>query len=317
MHTGHLLNTYTRVMAIPKFHEFMLPVLQLTADGKIHTASETMARAADRLSLSDQDRRERIPSGKQTVLYNRVTWAITYLVKAGLLERPQRGQYRVTEFGQQVIRNPPVALTKSWLKEHCAGFDKFVTKRSDTPSGNPMPDPDDDRTPEEQIGQLFEQINTDLAEEIVAQIKQCPPEFFERLVIDVLVSMGYGGSRSDAGQAVGQSGDGGIDGIINEDRLGLDSIYVQAKRWENTVGRPHIQAFAGSLEGARARKGVFITTSTFAQPAKDYVRSIEKRIVLIDGEALARLMIEHDVGVTAAETFRVKKIDSDYFENGL
>lgn len=305
-------------MAIPKFHEFMLPVLRLTADGKVHTASATMDQVADQMGLSGENRRERIPSGSQTVLYNRVTWAITYLVKAGLLERPQRGRYRVTAFGLQVLRNPPAALTKSWLKEHCAGFDKFVTKQGESSAGeSPSDIGDDERTPEEQMGQIYEQINTDLAEEIVSQIKQCPPEFFERLVIDVLVAMGYGGSRSDAGRAVGRSGDGGIDGIINEDRLGLDSIYVQAKRWESTVGRPDIQAFAGSLEGARARKGVFITTSTFAQTARDYVRSIEKRIVLIDGEALARLMIEHDVGVTAAEVFQVKKIDSDYFENGL
>jgi len=197
------------------------------------------------------------------------------------------------------------------------GVQEFRKPSPDTEVVSSESDEEDGRTPEELVESGIEQIHTDLAADLLEQVRGCSPQFFERLVIDVLVRMGYGGSREDAGRAVGRSGDGGIDGIINEDRLGLDTIYVQAKRWEGTVGRPVVQAFAGSLEGFRAKKGVLISTSDFAQPARDYVRHIEKRIVLIDGNTLARLMIEHDVGVTPVATYHVKKIDGDYFDPTL
>ena len=303
-------------MPVPKFHEFLLPALRLAADGQPRVVRDSCAPLADALGVSPEDRAHLIPSGKQTTVYNRVQWAVTYLVKAGLLERPSRGVFRITEAGRGVLANPPAKMNKSWLKR----FDKFKEfvdgdgKPEDNGGGD---DPPGDGTPEEQIAAGVKQINDALADELIDSIKQSPPAFFEQLVIDVLVAMGYGGSQDDAAQAVGKSGDGGIDGTIKEDRLGLDVIYVQAKRWDNTVGRPVVQGFAGSLDLFKARKGVFITTSDFAQPARDFARDIEKKIILIDGKMLARLMIEHNVGVTTTATYHLKKLDADYFDPSL
>ncbi len=254
-------------MAVPKFHEFLLPALQFAADGEPHVIRDSCDPLADKLGVSKEDRTLTIPSGKQTTLYNRVQWAVTYLVKAGLLERPFRGAFRITDRGREVLKDPPPKMTKTWLKRF-EEFQEFVSGTGSTDDPEPVsPDGEDDRTPEELVDSGVKQLDSELADEILAQIKECSPAFFEQLVIDVLVAMGYGGSREDAAKVVGKPGDAGIDGTIKEDRLGLDVVYVQAKRWEGSVGRREIQGFAGSLDGARARKGVFITTSSFAHPA--------------------------------------------------
>jgi len=296
-------------MAVPRFHEWTLPILRHVRDGQTREVRRTCDEVADIMDVPDEDRDELLPSGHQTRLYNRFQWAVSYLVQAGLLERPRRGFFRITDRGRRVLEDPPEEINREWLMrfEEFRDFRNRSKKRDDADSGATVADVEsddanDDRTPQELVETGISQIDTELADELLDHMKKADPAFFEQLVIDVLVAMGYGGSRADAAQAVGRSGDAGIDGIIKEDRLGLDVIYVQAKRWENAVGRPEVQAFAGSLEGHRARKGVFITTSTFAQPAKEYVARIEKKIILIDGRRLARLMIEHDVGVTTVST---------------
>ncbi len=309
---------YTVCMSIPKFHEFMLPILELTDDGAIHNPSELVSKLTAAFDLSEDQRKQRIPSGKQTVIYNRVTWGITYLRKAALLESVSRGQYRITAMGRSVLENPPSSITKAWLIDKSSSFAVFSNSLKSDSSNVSVVDPtNEELTPEEAIGQSYDQIKLELAQELLIQIKSQSPQFFEQLVVDLLVAMGYGGSREDAGKAIGKSGDGGIDGVINEDRLGLDSVYLQAKRWDNAVGRPQIQAFAGGLDGVRARKGVFITTSTFASPAREYVKNIDKSIVLIDGKMLSNLMIEYNLGVTVTQTMQLKRIDVDYFESEL
>lgn len=295
----------------------MLPILLVTQDGKERRPSDFEEPIVQQFAMSSEEVEERLPSGTQTVLYNRLTWAIVYLVKAGLLERPRRGIVRITDRGRSALSQRPTKIDANFLAQY-EEFVEFKTPARTPDDHGSVEDKrvsiDDERTPYEQIETAHKQLVEQLATELLAQIHACSPEFFERLVIDLLVAMGYGGSRSDAARAIGRSGDGGIDGIINEDRLGLDSICVQAKRWQDTVGRPVVQAFAGSLEGARARKGVVITTSQFADTAREYVKMIEKRIILIDGKTLAKLMIEHNVGVTTESTYAVKRLDSDYFE---
>ena len=244
---------------------------------------------------------------------NRVRWSAFYLRKAGLLERTGRGKIRITPRGQQVLQTKPARIDVKFLKQ----FSEFIefqqgSKKTDSEVVDAA-DEEVQATPEEMLEASYHNLRRTLAEELLDRVKKCPPKFFEKLVVDLLVSMGYGGSRKDAGQAVGQSGDDGIDGIIKEDKLGLDVVYLQAKRWEATVGRPVVQAFAGSLEGQRARKGVLITTSQFSQEARDYVSRIEKKIILIAGEELAQLMIDHGIGVTEVRTYSLRKMDLDYF----
>jgi restriction system protein len=246
------------------------------------------------------------------VIYSRVNWACVYLVQAGLLERPKRGRFVITNRGRQVLRENPQAITREFLQqfdEFCA----FLNRRSERSSAEAS-DQDSSSNPEETLELAHEKLRGELANELLSTVKACSPRFFETLVIDLLIAMGYGGSRVDAGQALGRTGDGGVDGIIKEDKLGLDFVYVQAKRWEGSVGRPVVQGFAGSLEGRRARKGVLITTSNFTKDAEEYVDRIEKRIVLIDGARLAELMIDHSLGVTQIASYPVHRIDSDYFE---
>jgi restriction system protein len=302
-------------MAVPEFQTFMLPVLQLAADGKEHSASETDAFVAEILNLSQDDKEELLPSGTQTKVYNRVRWSATYLRKAGLLEGLGRGRWRITPRGLEVLESNPGSLTKKHLLRF-PEFREFVnyTDQISPSAGLESDGEDPGQTPEETLETAYLRLRSALAQELLERIKVSSPKFFERLVVDLLVSMGYGGSRRDAGEAVGQSGDAGIDGIIKEDKLGLDVVYIQAKRWEGVVGRPVVQAFAGSLEGQRARKGVLITTSKFSPDAHTYVGIIEKKIVLIDGEQLAELMIDHDVGVNEVAQYAVKRVDLDYFE---
>ena len=288
-------------------------MLELAADGRDHTAAESYKAMARQFKLSDADREQLVPSGRQPTYQNRVAWARSYLTKAGLLESPARGVFRLTDRGREVLKENPAEIDSAFLRR----FPEFVAFKSRTGQPEEASERTSEETPEETLEQSFLSLKSELADELLQLVKSSDPRFFEELVIDLLVAMGYGGSRQDAGQAVGRSGDDGIDGIINEDRLGLDVIYVQAKRWQGPVGRPLVQAFAGSLEGHRARKGVMITTSQFTNDARDYVDRIEKKIVLIDGDRLSNLMIEHDIGVSDVATYRIKRIDLDYFPEDL
>jgi len=259
--------------------------------------------------------RELLPSGTQAVFKNRIGWAKTYLKQAKLLDSPKRGYMRITDRGLKVLAENPPAITVKYLEQ----FEEFLQfrarKRSkDEPTDTDHTSTSAEQTPQEALEAAYETMREELVSELLEQIKNSPPRLFEHLVVELLVKMGYGGSRKDAGQAIGRSGDEGIDGIIKEDRLGLDIIYVQAKRWGNTVvGRPEIHKFAGALQGQRARKGVFITTSAFSREARDFASMIDTKIVLIDGEELAQLLIDHNVAVTPVRSYEVKRVDSDYF----
>ena len=289
----------------------MLPLLQFSGDGEEYSLREAIEILADQFALTDTERKELLPSGQQATFDNRVGWARTYLKKAGLVKTTRRGYFQIAERGSELLQNPPERITAKYLKQ----FPEFIAfQKKRTPPEESSEDADDETyTPEEDMETAYQAIRQGVAAELLQVVKQHSPSFFERLVIDLLVKMGYGGTRKDAGQAIGKSGDEGIDGIIKEDRLGLDIVYIQAKRWENVVSRPEIQKFAGALQGQRAKKGIFITTSSFSEGAKDYVSRIESKIVLIDGDALAQLMIDYNIGVTTIATYELKRIDSDYF----
>ncbi len=288
-------------MAIPNYQTIMLPLLQLASDGREHKFSQAVEELADEFNLSTEERNELLPSGSQAVFNNRVGWARSYLKQAGLLESPKRGFFTITPKGMELLGTNPEKIDISVLEQ----FPEFIEfrNRKKAKSGNEVQaeisiGQASDLTPEDSLAEAYKQLRSSLESEIINAVKEASPSFFERLVVDLLVKMGYGGSRQDAGKALGKSGDGGIDGIINEDRLGLDVIYIQAKRWEGSVGRPEIQKFAGALQGQRARKGVFITTSSFTKDAIEYASLIESKIILIDGEYLSKLMVEHNVGVS-------------------
>lgn len=305
-------------MAVPGFQDFMLPLLRLAADGQPHTQKEAAAALAHEMGLSDADRNELIASG-QTRLFNRVAWARSYLKAAGLLASPSRGVSVITDRGSQVLAEAPDRIDITFL-ERFPEFVEFRTRKKPSPAvGSSMHSSQSDsgETPEERIESSYEAFRESLAAELLSRVRSVSPQFFERLVVDLLVRMGYGGSREDAGQAIGQSGDGGIDGIIKEDKLGLDAVCIQAKRWQAPVGRPVVQAFAGSLEGRRARKGVLLTTSSFTRDAEEYVKAIEKRIVLIDGTELSRLMIDYGVGVDEVASYKLARIDEEYFDEDV
>lgn len=297
----------------------MLPVLRLASDGNEHKFSTTVEELADEFNLSAEERNELLPSGSQAVFNNRVGWARSYLKQAGLLASPKRGFFTITPKGIELLATNPSRIDASTLEK----FPEFVEfknrKREKGEEGEVelmlTSGQESTLTPEDALASAFNKLRSTLKSEILIAVKESSPSFFERVVVDLLVKMGYGGNRQDAGRALGKSGDGGIDGIINEDRLGLDVIYIQAKRWEGMVGRPEIQKFAGALQGQRARKGVFITTSSFTKEAREYASVIETKIILIDGEYLSKLMAEHNVGVSTVGQYEVKKLDSDYFDN--
>jgi restriction system protein len=301
-------------MAIPDYQSLMLPLLSFADNGEEHSVRDAREHLAANLGLTDEEREELLPSGRQPVFDNRVAWAKTYLQQAGLLSAPRRAHFQITERGRQVLAAKPAAIDTRLLDR----FPEFVEFRT---SGRKNGDEAavatgescETATPEEMLESAHQQIRGDLATDLLRRIKGAPPSFFERLVVELLVKMGYGGSRKEAGRALGRSGDEGIDGIINEDRLGLDTIYLQAKRWEGTVGRPEIQKFVGALHGKRARKGVFITTSSYSAEVLDYVAHLDPKVVLIDGAELAELMIDFGLGVTTTATYEVKRVDSDYF----
>lgn len=294
----------------------MLPLLKISGDGEIHKFRATVEALAQHFALTDTERRELLPSGKQPTFDNRVGWARTYMTKAGLLESPKRGVFRISDEGRRVLQQNPSVINVHVLEEF-APFREFRALRRDrlqlSVADRLATTEPANQTPEESLEESYQTLRESLAGEILETIKKCSPEFFEQLVIDLLVRMGYGGSRREAGQAIGRSGDEGIDGIIKEDRLGLDIIYVQAKRWEGVIGRPEVQKFAGALQGQRARKGIFITTSAFTRDASDYAKQIETKIILVDGSTLAEYMIDNGVGVTTEAVYELKRIDSDYF----
>ena len=300
-------------MTIPDYQTLMLPLLKLTGDEKIHSLKQTTEKLAQDFGLSEIELAEMLPSARKTRFYDRVGWAGTYLRKAELLIAPQRGKFQITERGLMVLKKPPERITVNFLEQ----FDEFIQfreRREKTNDNGVIIAKDaEPQTPEEAIDSAYLNIRQSLTDEILQTVKNCSPSFFETLVIDVLVKMGYGGTRKDAGKAIGKSGDNGIDGIINEDRLGLDVIYIQAKKWDNPVGRPEIQKFAGALQGQRAKKGIFITTSTFTKEAQEFASRIDSKITLLDGETLSQLMIDYNVGVNLVASYELKRIDSDYF----
>jgi restriction system protein len=299
---------------IPDYQTAMLPTLRALADGEVKRAGEIRDQVAGVFNLTEEEQRELVPSGQKTLFSDRVSWALTYMKKAALVETVKRAHYRLTPRGKNLLVSNPARVDLSVL----AKYPEFVEwkERSDAPKPAKLAiaeNPEALETPEESLDSAYQTLRKAIEADLLDQVKAMPPAFFEKLVVQLLVSMGYGGSLKDAGQAVGRSGDGGIDGIINEDKLGLDVIHIQAKRWQNTVGRPEIQSFAGSLDGVKAKKGIFITTSGFSAEARAYVDKIDKRIVLMDGERLATLMFEHNVGVTKVASYDVKQVDGDYF----
>ena len=298
-------------MSIPDYQAIMLPLLKFAEDKQEHSLSEAANILANQFNLTEDEKNELLPSGGEGRFYNRVSWARTYLKKADLLNYPRRGFFAITSRGIQLLSENPQEITAKFLKRYDE-FVQFIEIKNDNNSTN-IENKTIVETPEEVLESAHQKLQENLSGEILESIKRCSPYFFEYLVVDLLVSMGYGGSRKEAGQAVGKSGDEGIDGIIKEDRLGLDVIYIQAKRWENVVGRPEIQKFAGALLGQSAKKGIFITTSDFTKGAIDYVTRIDSKIILVNGSRLAELMIEHSVGVTSVARYEVKRIDYDYF----
>lgn len=301
-------------MAIPDYQTIMLPLLLLAADDQEHSLREATDRLGELFELTPAELKELLPSGQSFAFGNRVGWARTYLKKAGLLKSTRRGHFAITARGADVSKTPPARIDNKFLDQF-AEFVEFrtVQKQNGEIALGSTAEQDAIATPEETLESAYSTLRESLVSDLLLTIANCSPAFFEQLVIDLLVAMGYGGSRKEAGQAVGRSGDGGIDGIIKEDRLGLDIIYVQAKRWEATIGRPEIQKFAGALQGQRARKGIFITTSGFSREASDYAANIDSKIILIGGQQLANFMIDHNVGVSHFAAYEVKRIDSDYF----
>jgi|WetSurMetagenome_2_1015567.scaffolds.fasta_scaffold51954_3 restriction system protein len=299
-------------MTVPDFQSLMLPIIKIASDGQEHNNNELWDALAIEFELTDDDLKERLSSGQST-FKNRVAWARVHLKMGGLMENTGRGTFRITDRGQKVLKSNPQRIDVRFLMQFPDYYYNKKGQRRESLEETKNGSETETQTPEEKLESIYQAIRHKLADELLEQIKNSSPGFFEELVVNLLVAMGYGGSLYDAGKAIGRSGDGGIDGIIKEDKLGLDAIYIQAKRWEATVGRPVVQGFVGSLEGVRARKGVLITTSQFSPDAREYVNRIGMKIVLIDGHELADLMIDHGVGVSPHATYIVKKIDLDYF----
>lgn len=300
-------------MTIPDYQSIMLPLLKFAGDKKEHSIREAIDHIADLFKLSEEQKKEVLPSGRSYIIDNRVGWARTYLKKAGLLEDTRRSHFRITEEGLGVLVKSPTEINIKFLQQF-TGFNEFRKKKDDgEDEQEQVIQEDSSQTPQELLEYGYQKIKRDLAQELVESVRKASPRFFEQLVVELLLKMGYGGSLKDAGKAIGQSGDGGIDGIIKEDKLGLDVIYIQAKRWENVVGSKEIRNFVGSLVGQKANKGVFITTSGYTKDALEYVKTITHKVILIDGEMLSQLMIENNVGVSGVINYEVKKIDSDYF----
>ena len=300
-------------MSVPDFQTMMLPFLRFAQEQTEISTREVIPFLTNHYNFSEEEITEKIPSGYQTKLSNRVSWIFAHLRKAGVIKKTRRGFYKITVRGTELLKQNPEKIDLKTLKQFPEYADFWKPNKLAIVETLTKNEVESSNTPEESLETAYQTIRNNLATEIIEKVKSCSPSFFEYLVVDLLVKMGYGGTREDAGERLGKSGDGGIDGIIKEDRLGLDIIYLQAKRWEAVVGRPEIQKFAGALQGQRARKGVFITTSDFTREAREYVSMIDSKIILIDGEELAELMIDYNVGVSNATIYEIKRIDSDYF----
>lgn len=316
-------------MRIPDYQSLMMPVLKLAADGEIHVG-DAADRLAQQLALTPEERATMLSSGRQTLLSNRMHWAKSYMLKAGLVRSTRRGYFAITDRGREVLAGEPTRIDNDLLMRFEEFRDFLAKSRSPTSSADPaelsrdnrpvaeVPTPavvPSEQTPDEAIRSAVRAIEETLAKDLIDRILAASPVFFESAVVALLLAMGYGGSREDAGRTIGRSGDGGLDGVIDEDALGLDRVYVQAKRYapDNPVGEPEIRAFAGSLGAAKANKGVFVTTSRFTRSAHDFVVRTPNKIVLIDGDTLASLMIRYGVGVRTEQTILVKKVDEDFF----
>lgn len=302
-------------MAIPDYESIMVPLLESANDQKEHRVRDAYESLAQTFRLTEEEKRELLPSGSDILFNNRVRWALVYLKKAGLIESKRRGVFKITQRGLDLLRDGPKNIDSKFLEK----YPEFVEFRETSKKEDEMLSTEEStkvskQTPEESLENSYQKLRQELSQELLIRIKDCSPEFFEKLVIELLIKMGYGGSRKDAGKAIGKSGDGGIDGIIKEDKLGLDVIYIQAKRWQGSVGSREIRDFVGSLVGQKANKGIFITTSGFTRDALNYVSTIPQKVILIDGRQLAQLMIDNDIGVSKTTSFEIKKIDSDYFE---
>lgn len=298
-------------MAIPKFQEITLPMLKLASDGQVWSLADAREELAKHFQLTEEEIEELLPSGRQARFANRVAWAKVYLERGGLLSSPKRAHFQITDRGREVLKSPPEEVSIKFLSQY-PEFQEFRSRSSK--NSEDESDDTESNTPEETLESAYLTIRKNLASEVLERVKACTPRFFEHLVVDLLLNMGYGRAGGGTGERVGQAGDEGIDGIISEDRLGLEMVYLQAKRWEGTVGRPEIQKFVGALHGKRARKGVFITTGSFSADAAAYVQTIDPKVALVDGKQLAEYMIDFGLGVSLARTYEVKRIDSDYFE---
>lgn len=299
-------------MAVPDFQSFFRPLLEFAADGREHSLAEARAALKSIMSVSEDDLQEFVPSGSQSKFDNRVAWAKSYLIQAKVLDSPRRGYFIITERGRELLAQGHEKIDVKVLNQY-PEFVEFRTPKTGEQIDHELSDAQAE-TPEESLQKAYLSIRSDLASDILRRVRNNSPQFFELLVVDLMIALGYGGSRTDAGRSIGQTGDEGVDGIIKEDRLGLDVIYLQAKRWEGSVGRPEIQKFVGALHGKRAKKGVFLTTGSFTPEARSYVASIDPKVILLDGRELAELMIDCSLGVSSGATYEIKKVDTDYFE---
>lgn len=304
-------------MPIPDYQTLMLPLLKIAGDRAVHFMRDAVQDLALQFDLTEDEQKELLPSGKQQIFNNRVGWARTYLKKAFLIDYVQRGRFRITERGQQVLAENPSRIDNTFLcrfpefVEFTRGAQPVKSERSDPAVSTAETD-----TPDDLMAIGYLNRRSQIEEDVLERVKSCSPEFFERLVVKLITAMGYGGTLADAGRAIGKSGDGGVDGVIKEDRLGLEQIYIQAKRWDNTsVGRPEIQKFVGALHGKRSRKGIFLTTSAFTQEAREFASGLDIKVILIDGRELAQFMFDFEVGISTESTYVIKCIDNDFFED--
>lgn len=307
-------------MAVPKFFSFFPAILRILSTGETLHVKQIRSQAFDLMQLSEEDRSVLLPSGKQRTAENRVNWALTYLKKAGLVERPATGKYRITPAGKTALQEVGDQITLEYLEQFDSFRDFHMVKPHDTQDSSACINAMAEGSPQDTMDIAFQQINDELAANLLQVIMEHSPQFFEKLVVELLLKMGYGGAFEESGITVGQSGDEGIDGIIREDKLGFSNIYIQAKRWNTdaAVGRPEVQKFVGALAGQGAQKGLFITTAQFTKEAKSYVgKQSATKVVLVDGEKLTKLMIEYDVGVSVLNTYAIKKIDSDFFDEDM
>ena len=304
-------------MPIPDFQQCMRPFLSAIDDKNVHHFNDVYEKVCEHFNVSDEEKRQLLPSGKQTIVRNRCGWAKTYMKKAGLLLDPKRSHIKITDRGLQVLKDKPDSFNVKYLKDISPEFVEFHKSKPKAVTTEQEQDESEDATdPLERLENAHLEIQSSLASELLQLVKDQDPIFLENLVVQLMHAMGYGGWSKESGEATQYTADGGIDGLINEDPLGLETIYLQAKRYtDNAIGRPDLQAFVGALEMKRARKGVFITTSRFSKDALDYIGMIEKKVVLIDGERLAELMVEHNLGVATKETYYVKSVDTDFFDD--